>query len=378
MITRSIVLTAILYTLSMASDQSDRINSQLTGGNAQLSAGGEVIKQKDTSGVYNYHEVVYEHIKQYQAKQATPQVATKVVIGEDITAKKAKALADKMALAAKEEQSQITNSKDLTPHFLEGFCYVKNDIEVERIATYAYLDCDFDNGKKGELVVSMVPDFYALALVAKPLYVITTDPKTGKKTRMPVTSGAVLTQDKTSINVANVVNDRKIARIAAAAGYTSLNVATKTMQSYMVDARAARQKQQMQITNGSGYSTETLTQNVDAPKRGEYLTMAGIEIVSEIAKVIGDNFVQNLPYTFKTYKGSNLYADLELGNGNGVRGFDPQVNSLIKKQPKFDITTGAEEQLPATDIPIRKGDQIISGQIQQTQQKIQLDKLQGQ
>lgn len=352
---RLLATTAAIAATLLGASEADRITMQQTGVEMSASTGGGVIKQKDTSGIYNYNEVTYEHIKSFQAKGSVPQNASKIQLGEALEDKRAKAMAERLALAANKKQLEQQKLKAPTwPRFVEGYCYVKNDVEVERIATYAYLSCDFaDNGGKGDLVVSLVPDFYAGALIAKPLYITTTEKKTGKKQRVPIVSGAVLTRDRLSINVANIVNDRKIEKITATGAYTTLNVATKQMQAYMADERASRQQNSVTYNTTNGVSQTIQSQTQQAPQKSDYIAAAGIEIVSQLAKVIGEGFVSSLPYTFKINKDSILYVDAELSNQAGVRGYDPNIDGVVRKQPKFDISSGSETEEDLTDIPIR-------------------------
>jgi hypothetical protein len=351
---KQIILPIIGLAVLLQAASIEHVTKQLTGSDTSMSTGGAEIKKPETSGIYNYSEVTYEHIKAWRAKAQNPQAGSAIAFGEDISGKRAKELTARLAASVKEKQ--LAEAKALLPEwprFAEGYCYVKNDVEVERIATYAYLSCDFATPLgRGELVASLVPDFYASALIAKPLYLNIMD-KNRKKQRIPIVSGAILTQNKLSINIATLVNDRKIERLIAAGTYTTLDVATKQAQLYLTDASAARVKQTATTGTNGLTSNTVLTTNTEKPIASDYYLAGGLMLVSQLAKVIGDSVVNQLPYTFKVQKDTALYADIELGDTQALRGFDAVVPNIIKKQPKFDITTGTESEEDVTSIPIR-------------------------
>ncbi|MDD4969881.1 MAG: hypothetical protein PHT07_10680 [Paludibacter sp.] len=344
----------ILSTSVFADDDGQHITRQLTGSNADIRTDGAMIDNTKATGIYNYNEVVYEHIKLKQGTTHAPQTGSQVALGEDIASRKAQELAAKInALAKQKAAVEAAKNSPTWPKFAEGYCYVHNDVEVEKIATYAYLSCDFSESiGKAELVVSLVPDFYAKALVAKPLYMNLVD-QNRKKQRIPIVSGAVLTQDKLSINVANIVNDRKIEKLIATGTYTTLNAATQASQLYLTDLRASRVQQSTSTTSSIGGLVTSSATNVQKPIASDYLVAGGLQVVSDLAKIIGESFVNNLPYTFKMNHDAILYADIELSDTRMLRGFDADVPNVIKKQPVFDITKGQETDQSITPVPIR-------------------------
>lgn len=349
---KKLVTSLLLPCLALFAD-GEHVTQQLTGGATQINSGGEVINRSTTSGIYNYDEVTYEHIKKRSGVAHQPQESSSITLGENIIKRKQEELSKRIASAAEQKKVAEAKATPTWPKFTEGYCYVKNDTEVERIATYAYLSCDFAAPiGRAELVASLVPDFYARALVAKPLYLNIMD-NNRKKQRIPIDSGAVLTQNKLSINVANVVNDRKLEKIVASGTYVTLNAATQQSQLYLNDLRQSRQHQSVSQNSSISGTTIASATNYDKPVAGDYLLSGGLQIVSEIAKIVGEAVVNNLPYTFKINKDSVLYADLELSDTAALRGFDPQVPNIIKKQPTYDIATGKEQGAELTSVPIR-------------------------
>lgn len=352
---KSLITALFLIGSSLIAEEGGQhITRQLTGSDAQINTGGGTVTNTRATEIYNYNEVAYEHLKLRQNNPHAPQTASSIALGEDIQAKKAQALAAKIkAFAQQKAQEDAAKTLPTWPKFAEGYCYAKNDIEVEKIATYAYLTCDFSESiGKAELVVSLVPDFYAKALVAKPLYINLFD-SNRKKQRIPVVSGAVLTQDKHSINVANVVNDRKLEKLVASGTYTTLNAATQSAQLYLTDLRASRVQQSYSTTASTGGLVTTSATNVQKPVASDYLVAGGLQLVTDLAKIIGESVANNLTYTFKVNGDSVMYADVELSDLKLIRGFDANVPNVIKKQPVFDITKGKEIDQDVTSVPIR-------------------------
>jgi len=146
--------------------------------------------QKRDEGQFNYPEVVYEHFKAYQKMPRNGalnnQQATPIVAGYDFYGQKMAIQAEQAAQQAAAIQNAQEQSMQPDIKFIQGYCSLRNEVEIERIAGYATLSCDFMNYGNGLLSVALTPDFFSQALVATPLYVEIN----GKK--MQVQQGVVL------------------------------------------------------------------------------------------------------------------------------------------------------------------------------------------
>jgi len=231
--------------------------------------------------------------------------------------------------------------------FVSGYCILDKDILVERIATYAYLDCDFTNPiGRGKLAVSMVPEFYAKALVANPLYIVTSD------NRYPVHNGVVMTKDRNSVNLANIVNDRLIQKIAISGGYRTLGIVAQQAQAYLNAKSEARTQTTSTVTGGDNPVVVQDTK-VLQPKSEDYFAVAVLQSVSELAKIVGENMIENLPYTFKANKGAIYYVDLELTGANNMEGYKIREPNIIKTEPSF--LNGKQTMPPKEIVPVLNG-----------------------
>ena len=354
----------IVPSLVMSDNFSDmeRIMNQTNSGVKAESSGESIDPHKKQLGVYDYQEVVYQRIVENE-KNTLPiedSKQDKKFATKNVEAKKAR-----LAELSKQIRKDIARKKKndysnhLKPRFASGYCYVDNEIKVERLATYAYLECDFKKPVgHAVLAVSLVPDFYAKALVGTPLYI-----EKGND-RFPVISGVVLTRDKTSINLANLVNDRKIAKITTTGIYTATSIATKTAQAYLsMKEKSATTTDTNTIATPSGTTTISTT-NTKQIGLDNYLIAGSVELVSSLSKAIGEAVINDLPYTFKIYKDRVLFADVELAPDDqiiGVRSVSKE-NTLVKQEPRFSLGDGVSEQEQPSQIEQRNNGMYSSKQ----------------
>jgi len=315
-----ILLLMLFSSILLSASDIDRIMEQSGVKINTSSANDKVEKREAKKSVYNYQEVVYQRLMDNERAQGSPKQANEV---SSFAAKNVEIQKKKIAALSKKYRAskQKSDKKKSYVSFASGYCYTETEITVERLATYAYLSCDFEKPiGHATLALSVSPDFYAKALIGTPMYI-----QKGKY-RLPIVSGAVLTKDKNSINIANVVNDRKIAKITTMGVYTTFSVATKTAQEYLkMKQEAATTTSTDTIATTSGTTTVTATNTSEIPIEN-YLVSGAIQLVSELAKVVGEVMINDLPYTFKIYKNSVFYVDLELSGDENILG----VRAVLK------------------------------------------------
>jgi hypothetical protein len=302
-------------------------------------------------GIYNYEEVFLEHLKSAQANNLSSniKVGDTNLLGVNFASIEKENF---LKQQTKEQQEAEEASMEKYPEFLEGYCSTPVELQVQKIASYAYLDCNFDHLGDATLAVSLVPDFYSMALIGRPLYVSYLS-EDGKKKRIVVESGVTLRQDKNSINIADVANDYKIEKLLATGAYRTLDVATQNAKLYMQDVRASKMsEEQTHLNSGIGGTTIIETKNYEAPQMSQYIIAAGIEMVSEFSRLLGEAVVQNLPYTFMVYKDSIMYADLKLSTSPGLKGLDFKNDEIIKTQPKPSLANPFPQDVSHEDIRI--------------------------
>jgi len=279
----------------------------------------------------NYEEIMYEHILANNNKEETVEVYDQPVpFAYDIKKERedtAARMADAASQRVEEQQRQLVAASKRAFSAGRGYCYLDEEVAVQKIASYVMLSCDL-NQPIGHVTlgVSMVPEFYAKALIGNPLYIVREDE------RIPVKNGVVMTKDRNSINLASIVNDSLLKKIAATSVYKGIGVVATQAQEYLNQKIASDTQQQQGVQGGLTPITTTIT-NTRPPDPYTYIAVAGIQVVSQIAKIVGENYVQDLPFTFKIAKGRVFYVDLQFANGDDMEGYKVLQPNVIKKAP---------------------------------------------
>ena len=328
--------------------------------------------QKRDEGQFNYPEVVYELFKAYQRlprnnNALNNQQATPIVAGYDFYGQKMAIQAEQVAQQAAALQNAQEQSMQPDIRFLQGYCSLRNEVEIERIAGYATLSCDFMDYGRGLLSVTLTPDFFSQALIATPLYV----ELNGKK--MQVQQGVVLNGLRTSINVATSVNDYMIQKIVAAGAISSATVATRYAQDYLDALKSSRTSQSSNVQSSGGGIVVTQDTNTEKPKAGDYIAGAVVELVSSLASVIGNAYLDKISYSFKINKDTLMFADMQVDfKSKGMRGINYAPSNLIQTdEPRFTGNTSAysngSSRSVAKQVPLNPYDGGI-----QTQQDVNI------
>jgi len=208
-----------------------------------------------------------------------------------------------------------------------GYCVVPNEVEVNTISAYTVLSCDLNGiAKKVELTAMLVPDFYSGALVAKPLYF------NHNNMRLRSAKGVILNADRTSLNIANVINDRKVEKIVANFAYNTANIVTVQAQAYLdADSQARTTEDVVSTSSGSGGTTVTKGTNTTSPDLGIFVANAGIQMVSNLAKLISEANINSIKYSFKVNQGSILYVDSIITNDQNILDINVNTTEIVNK-----------------------------------------------
>ena len=304
--------------------------------------------QRRDDGQFNYSEVVYEHLKAYQRMPRIKETANgAVTVSQEMPANYNFYNTTMLNTQAKQQvisqQQAIKTQQETQPdiRYLQGYCFLKNEATIERVAGYANLSCDFMDYGHGTLAVSLTPDFFSQALIATPLY-LTLD---NAKNRLIVQQGVVLNGVRTSINVASQVNDYLIQKIVAASTITSAATVTRYAQEYLDELKQSRTKQEggnVYYDNNGNLIQGQVTTNHEKPNKADYITGAAVELVSSLVSVIGNAYLDRLTYTFKVNKDTMLFTDLQVDfNKNGMRGLNfAPTNMILNNEPRFEPSVG--------------------------------------
>lgn len=371
----SIILSTTCFSENVKMENYLKNNNSVDGSNIEYADNFKDSGTKEqASGFYNYSETIYSRVKNF--RNATDKDL--LVDAKPVEVFNVKNYKDAEMNKNKEHLSSL--EKDTTTPttiFSQGYCRFKSDIEISRMSEYSYLDCDFNELGKGTLAVLLVPDFFAQAVVAQPLYISITD-KFGRETRLKATNGAVLNANRTSINLANIMNDHMIEKILASAAYKGGQTATIQAQAYLEAKKEARTKETITyVSTGDGTTEAVKTKNTEMPLKNDYITGAVVELISNSIQILGKSVLSSVKYTFKINKDSVAYADLvitpdtsdiglakktNLINKNGVNQIDEKGDyQFIPNSDGMDLLDGEENgkngknsQSPTTNGGVRK------------------------
>lgn len=252
---------------------------------------GTIKAQQNQTKIYSddTQEVIYEHIKTAINENTQVQRASfaKIYYTPKIN---------------KKQNNNYKKNQHFTKFYLNGYCQLPYQVQVDKLTQFVSLKCNFDKGE-GKLTIMLVPDVYSEALVAKPLYVVLNNKKYFVK------GGIVMNAQKTSINLASVINDRKIEKFLAQTGISSANIITKQAEAYL-QAKQQSETQNTVIYPDGNTSNPVVVSNTQPPHIKDYIQNTGIQILSNIINNVSDSFFINLPYLFKINKNTIFYTEL--------------------------------------------------------------------
>lgn len=337
---KKIILLSIYTSFLLANtERFDLSERQMNSVGKRTYEGNQVIdynKIQNDLGRFNYAEAIYEHYKAYQYRidKKTTAPAQMVSAGYNFFEEKTRQEEARLQELANLEKQFNDMQKEPQISFLQGYCTTPNELTVERVAGYTLLRCDFLEHGQGTLAISVTPDFYSQALIGTPLYVTLNNNQ-----KYTVQNGVVLNGTRTSINIASSVNDRLIQKVIASVGITSSSIATKYAQAYLDERKASREVEQEGdvITNGDTVIQKGNTTNHQNPPKSDYITGAVVELVSSLASIVGNAYIDSIPYTFKINSNTILYTDLKIDfNEKGMRGINYTPSNMIQiDEPRF-------------------------------------------
>lgn len=323
----SIILTTACFSESVKMENYLKNNNSVDNTNIEYADNYKDSGTKEqASGFYNYSETIYSRIKNF--RNSTDKDL--LVDAKSVEVFNVKQYKDNELNKNKEQISSEKDTSTPSSIFTQGYCRFKSDIEISRMSEYSYLDCDFNELGKGTLAVLLVPDFFAQAVVAQPLYISITD-KFGRETRLKATNGAVLNANRTSINLANVMNDHMIEKILASTAYKGGQTATTQAQAYLEAKKEARTKETITyVSTGDGTTEAVKTKNTEEPLKNDYITGAVVELISNSIQILGKSVLSSVKYTFKVNKDSVAFADLVITPDTSDIGLAKKTNLINK------------------------------------------------
>ncbi|KAB7891306.1 hypothetical protein [Poseidonibacter ostreae] len=263
----------------------------------------------------NYEDIsIYNYLVSYNQENNKKDFSLSAVkkkdstnfLADNITAYNTKMEKEKEALAKALEANKTDDLLGQTV-FMSGYCYTDNTVEIEQVQGYSVLDCTFDDNElnidSSRMMAMFVPLTSRNALIAKPIYL----QKNSKK--LPIEKGVILTVDRTSMNVANFINDKKLKKLTADVIGQTGDVLLSNSVAYMEQKEASETTTSSTSTTSVSGTSTTSASETKAPDISTYLVTAGVQLFSTIIKGIGILMSEDKYPLFKVYKQSGFYVD---------------------------------------------------------------------
>ena len=348
--------------------------------NKQLEAEA-LLRGEDTSGVYGeskkdsektssskdnddkYRDIaLYNFITRYDNendKKTYPiTLNNKVMVLADnvsVHNQKMKELQDIEDKKKAEQEKEENQTKTI---YFTGYCFTRNAIEVENIQGYGIIDCSFEdndlNISTSKMMAMFIPITSRNALISKPIYLLGKDNK-----KIPIQTGVILTLDRTSLNVANFINDKKMKKLTGDLMSQTGDIALNQSVAYLNQLEESNKREEVVLNSSISGTTQTKTTNTEAPDATTYLVHSGIQFISGLFKLGGLLLSEDKYPLFKVYQDSGFYVDFVVEINGDKKG---KVTKESKELERIDYQDKAYEE---SNKPISIGEDV-------TPQKLQL------
>ena len=208
------------------------------------------------------------------------------------------------------------NASDKAPIiFAGGYCMIEETLSISKFNEYGKLDCllDFGGGqyKRAEVFSSFYPDYKREMVIAIPMYMTFEDDSRASF------SGIVLKANKTSMNMAGWVDNRRIQKMLGEGLLMTNDIIYNYANGYMNALIQSKRREELiypdghndangtngRIYNGyGGYNAypRTVT-NIAPPEAKDYIISAGMVILSNIFAIKGKDYLYSKEPLFGVY-----------------------------------------------------------------------------
>lgn len=221
-------------------------------------------------------------------------------------------------LAAKEKQykakiaAKIAAAKAPKSYFAGGYCRTTSALSVSRSSEFVEMSCLIDfgdnNTRPATVFAAVYPDYKREVLIALPIYASFED---GRRVNV---DGIILRSNRTSYNIADWVDSKRIRKLVAESGLAINDVAYRYASAYMTALQDSRvHTKTSYITETSDTGTKTLvpvqSKEVDPPRKKDYFMAAGVEIVSRLFAMFGKSYLYDVRPLFRIGAGKKVWVE---------------------------------------------------------------------
>lgn len=330
-----------------------------------IQGNSEKNSQKTTSSKDNddkYRDIaLYNYLSRYSSendKKIYPiTIKDKVIILADnvgVYNQKIKEIEEKKQAEKDSKDKEANETKTV---YFTGYCYTRNAIEVENIQGYGIIDCTFENNdlniKDSKMMAMFIPITSRNALIAKPIYLLD-----NKNKKIPVQTGVILTLDRTSLNVANFINDKKMKKLAGDLMSQTGDIALNQSVAYLNQLEESKRREEVVLNSSISGTTQTKTTNTEAPDGTTYLVHSGIQFISGLFKLGGLILSEDKYPLFKVYQDSGFYVDFVVEINGDKKG---KITKEYKELERIDYQDKAYEE---NNKPISIGEDVTPEKLQ--------------
>ena len=211
-----------------------------------------------------------------------------------------------------QREKESNQTKEISTRFAGGYCTFEEVLLISKFNEYGKMDCllDFGQGayRQVEVFASFYPDYKREMVIALPMYM------TFRNENRATFSGVVLKSNKTSINLASWVDNKRIRKMFAEGLLVSNDIVYNYVSGYMRALQLSRTRTGVEyITTtdpqtGLSISTPVATTKTAPPEVKDYVISAGVELLSSIFSIVGKDYLDSTEPLFKVYP-QKLYVE---------------------------------------------------------------------
>jgi len=291
---------------------------KITGDITENAATGKKVEDKRDGYFDNYMDTVIwndtfkkktDNIPQTQISVAGTET---IILDTPVDKLKAEWSAEEARLAALKAQERNV-SKETPIIFAGGYCTLDETLAISKSNLFGKLECMLDFGEGGykrvEVFTGFYPDYKREMVIAIPAYM------TFDNGDRAMFSGIVLKANKTSMNMASWVDNRRMQKMLAEGLLMTNDLVYRYADGYMRALIASKVTEEVVYPpnydgNGSGtrnyydnyyYPQPTSVRNVNPPEAKDYIISAGITLLTNIFSIVGKDYINSKEPLFAVY-----------------------------------------------------------------------------
>ena len=308
----SLAVTFISSSIIGAEIDKNKIVERIQKQQSEKTAISKKVNLKDTDlsrkNIDDYRDaVIANYYVEHNKKTADNESGVRMALLNDNERELRNEIEKQQKLAAQQKMDE--QKKEEQGFYTRGYCSFLNQVDVSDMVAFAEVECMLDGIGYSRMSIALHPEHSSKALVGQALTI--TPDGTEQRDRLEVRKGVILNGLRTGLNIASIVNDRKIEKMAAAGMLATNYIVSDESIKYMDALIASRKNESSQVIPGTGGSAPIVVQNsnTEKPVVSDSVALAGIRLASSLVGIVGESIINNLPYLYRIEKGQRIYFD---------------------------------------------------------------------